>query len=186
MSSRILAWWSSPGAPPWRPGPALAARAVAHAPEELGEEVAEVASFHAVGPVRELEARVPVRRRREALPGLMALADGVVGGAPFGVGQNGIGFVDLAHARRGVGFLADVGVVLARQLAVGLADFLGAGVAGDTQHLVVVLELHDFGPPWMASGGAVAACKWAPPTPGRAVPVVPNGPGAPAGPAVRR
>ena len=76
-----------------------------------------------------LEARVPARRRRERLAGLPTLADGVIGRSPLGIGQHGVGLVDLAHAVGRVGFFADVGVVLARQLPEGLLDLLGRGIA---------------------------------------------------------
>ena len=121
----------------------LVPRGMPHAAEQLGEEVAEFAAVHAFGGTpAELEAGVPVRRRREALTSPMALADGVVGGTPLGVGQHRVGLVDLTHARSGVGLLADVGVVLACQPAIGLLDVVGAGIARDAQYLVVVPELH--------------------------------------------
>jgi hypothetical protein len=128
--------------PTARPAPA-ARRARAHAAEELAEEVAELGGVHAVGAAAgELEARIPVGRRREGLALLAALADGVVGGAPLGVREHRVGLVDLAHARGRVGFLADVRVVLARQLPEGLLDLFGGGVARHAEQLVIVLELH--------------------------------------------
>jgi len=66
----------------------------------------------------------------------------VVGRALLLVAQHVVGFVDLAHAPLGVRLLADVRVVLARQLAVGLADVLVGRVALHAERLVIVLEFH--------------------------------------------
>src|SRR5690606_9845747 len=101
-------------------GPGAAARGTA---EEAGEELAELLGPQVVeGAARELEAGAPVRGRPELLAGASRLADLVVGGAFLGIGQHRIGLVHRAHARLGVRLLADVRVVLARELAVGLLD----------------------------------------------------------------
>src|SRR6185369_9163748 len=112
----------------------------AHAPEELGKEIAEVGGL-GVGKAAagELEAGVPVRRRAEFLPWLAAPAELIVGGALLGVGEHGIGLVDLLHARFGVRLLGDVRVVLAGELAEGFLDVRRSGVAGNTKLRVVVL-----------------------------------------------
>jgi hypothetical protein len=94
----------------------------------------------------ELEARVPARRRLEVALGAAAARDAVgqrvVRGALFLVAQHVLGLVDLAHALLGVGLLADVGVVLAGELAVGLAHLVVGRGALDAQCAVVVLEFH--------------------------------------------
>jgi hypothetical protein len=97
----------------------------------------------------ELEARVPPRRRLEVALGAAAARDAigqrVVGRALFLVAQHVLGLVDLAHALLGVGLLADVGVVLAGELAVGLAHLVVRRGALDAQCAVVVLEFHGVG-----------------------------------------
>jgi hypothetical protein len=117
---------------------------VTGAAKELFEEVAVVLARAATaGTVGELEAGVPVGRRTEvALAGGLA-AQRVVGHPLLGVGQHGLRFVELGHAGLRVGLLADVGVVFARQLAIGLLDFVGGGGLGHAENLVVVLEFHD-------------------------------------------
>src|SRR6185295_15732516 len=69
-------------------------------------------------------------------------AEAVVGRALFLVAQRLVGLRHLLETLLGVGFLGDVGVVLARELAVSLLDFLVAGAALDAEDLVVVLVLH--------------------------------------------
>ena len=128
--------------------------------EECLEEVAEVrvsadrTGMSAGSPARptaspiarttsaELEATVPTRWRLEGLPAGVALRDVVVGCAALCVDQ---GLVRLRHfleARLRFGLLADVGVVLARQLAVGAFDLVLRRRARYTQRGVVVLEFH--------------------------------------------
>ena len=154
----MRAWWSPPRAarrarPPPAGWPNLVAAetttaAAAGAAEQRLEEVAEVLAGHvahagrraAAG--RELEAAVPAGRRLEVLAGAAAARQLVVGGALLRVGEHGVGLVDLAHARGRVGLLADVRVVLAGELAVGLLHRLGVGALVDPEGLVVVLEVH--------------------------------------------
>jgi hypothetical protein len=90
-----------------------------------------------------LAKRLPARRRAEFLPGLPVRAQPVIGRALFRVAQHLVGFGNLLEARLGVLFLADVGVVFARQLAVGFFDLVGRGVALHTHGLVVVLVFHE-------------------------------------------
>ncbi len=121
----------------------------AAATEKMGEEIAGFVAVHRIGTTaRELETGVPVGRRRERLTLAPALTHRVVGRTPFGIGQDGVGFVDLLHAHHRVGLLADVGVVLARQLAERLLDLLVGGIARHAEHLVVILELHGGGSSW--------------------------------------
>src|SRR5581483_961307 len=95
------------------------------------------------------EALVPVRRRAEVLARAVA-AEAVVGRALLLVLERLVGFRDLLEALLCVGLLRDVGVVLARELAVGLLDLLVARAALHAQRLVVVLVLH---PPEGGGGG---------------------------------
>ncbi len=111
---------------------------------------------------RELEARIPVRRWAEVTASACPLgrrlgAQGVVGGAPLGVGKHGVGLVHLGHALGGVGLLADIGVKFARLLAKGLLHLVGRGVLVHTEGSVVILEFHAhllLRRPLYASGGA--------------------------------
>jgi hypothetical protein len=73
---------------------------------------------------------------------LAGVAQFVIGLAFFRVGQHVVGLVDLGHALLGIGLLADIRVVLARQLAERFLDLVGAGVFGHAQSLVVVLVIH--------------------------------------------
>ena len=118
-----------------------------HAPEQLGEEVGEVPGVGAPKPrAREFEAGIPIRRRSKLLAGRMPGAERVVGGTLLGVGQHRVRLVDFLHPQLGVGFLADVRVVLARQPAKRLLDLIGAGVARHAQGFVIVLELQPAPP----------------------------------------
>ena len=93
--------------------------------EVAGVETAAIAG------AAELGAGVPVRRRLGAAL-LPSPADFVVGGALLGILQHFPGLGDVLEARLGVGLLRDVGVVLARQLAVGALDLVGRRVARST------------------------------------------------------
>lgn len=113
----------------------------AHASEQFLEKRTVIALVHGRA-AAELEPLVPPRWRCEALARLPALADSIVGGALLHIGEHRMGFVDFAHALDGIRRLADVRMVFARQLALGLLDVNGSRIAGHAQHLVVVLELH--------------------------------------------
>jgi hypothetical protein len=117
----------------------------AQVPEERLEERAEAA-------VAELELAAPLAagvepellpagRRRELLAVLPARAESVVALALLRILEHLVRLRDLREALRRALALVDVGVVLARELAVGLADLLLARVAGDPQGRVVVVEL---------------------------------------------
>ena len=113
------------------------------AAEERGEEIAEVPTEGLAGRApTELEARVPVGRWVKVLTGLPARPQPIVGGAFLGVLQHLVGLVDLLHALRCIPFLADVGMILARELAVSSLDLALGGRARDAQGLVIVFKLH--------------------------------------------
>jgi hypothetical protein len=66
----------------------------------------------------------------------------IVGGALLGTLEYFVGLADLLEAGFGVLFLADVRVIFASELAVGLLDLRLGGIARQTHDLVVVLKLH--------------------------------------------
>ena len=72
----------------------------------------------------------------------MPLPELIVGGALFGTLEYFVGFADFLEAGFGVLFLADVRMIFASELAVGLLDLRLRGIARHTHDLVVVLELH--------------------------------------------
>jgi hypothetical protein len=107
--------------------------------EQRVEEIAEATAT-------ELPAAtfvVPARRRAEVLS--LAEAAGaqlLIGVALARVLQDLVGLVDRLEALLGSRFLADVGVVLAGQPAIGGLDLRIAGARLHAERLVVVLELH--------------------------------------------
>src|SRR5690606_18237990 len=66
----------------------------------------------------------------------------VVGLAPGGIAQRLVGLVDGLELVLGAGFLADVGMVFAREPAVGGLDLRLSGIGLHAQDAVVILELH--------------------------------------------
>src|SRR5690606_2832178 len=98
----------------------------AAAPEQLLEEVAEAAGRAAAGEdlleveaARAAGAEAAGRRAHLVARTVAARAQRVVGLALGRVAQRLVGFVDRLEALLGVLFLADVGVVLAREASVG-------------------------------------------------------------------
>src|SRR5258705_1124539 len=113
--------------------------------EQRAEEIREPSRVAAVERVRAGLARVdPLESARllSALPEALPLrTDGVVALALLGIGEDLVGLVDLLEALLRLGFLVDVRMVLARELAVRLLDLLGARILRDAECLVVVLVL---------------------------------------------
>src|SRR5690606_8276091 len=130
---------------------AARAGAAATAPEQALEEIREPAARAAAGEdLLEVEVRLPAlampeaaRRRPHLVAGpVTAGAELVVGGALLRIAQRLVGLVDRLELVLGAGFLADVGVVLARQPPVG-ALALGLARAGfDPEGAVVILGFH--------------------------------------------
>ena len=134
---------------PERRGAAGAAMSAARSAEQRFEEIAEAL---ATGALVEAETAIAgsvpvllaeVRRRTEILARpIAARAQLVVGRALFLVAQHFVGFVDRLEALLGPLLLADVGVVLAGEPAIGRLEFRLAGAGLDAQSLVIILELH--------------------------------------------
>ena len=121
----------------------------ATAPEQLLEEIAEAAARAAAAGEDLLEVHAAGLALESARPGLhfvagpvAACAQLVVGGAFFRIAQRLVGLVDGLEALLRAGLLAHVGMVLARQPAVGRLDLRVAGTGFDAEDVVVVLELH--------------------------------------------
>ena len=67
------------------------------------------------------------------------MTEPVVGLAFLRVGKDFVCLLDLGETCRGVGGLVDVGVILAREPPISLADRVRRRVAFNTEHLVMVL-----------------------------------------------
>src|SRR6267378_4135502 len=122
-----------------------AAKAAAAAASECAERLEQVGQVDAAEVLAGVaaEALVPVGRRAEILPGPVR-AQAVEGGALFLVLERLVRLGHFLELLLGVRLLRDVGVVLARELAVGLLDVLVARAALDAQDLVIVLVFHSL------------------------------------------
>ena len=111
------------------PAAAAAAPAAGGLAEEVGEDVAEAARVEA----RLAAAAAPDVRERVAQLAVVLLA-------LVGIAEHVVGLGDLLEALLGLRVARVlVGVVLARELAVGLLDVVGRRLALDAEHLVVIL-----------------------------------------------
>src|SRR3569832_2115692 len=128
-----------------RRAPTAAMRAAEAASEQTLEEVAEVGGVAArETAAAELEARIPIGRRTEVLPGLPIAAELIVGRALLRVFQYLVGLADLFEPGLGVLLLAHVGVVFARELAIAALDLVLRRIAGHAQDFEIVLVIHIF------------------------------------------
>jgi hypothetical protein len=117
--------------------------AIKTAPEKGFKEITGIAGAATLRTIAgELKTSVPVWRRTEILPSLPVAAQLVISSALFEIFQDGIGFTQLLEADFGIRVLADIGMIFARQRAVGALDFILAGIARHAHDLVVVLEFH--------------------------------------------
>ena len=66
----------------------------------------------------------------------------IIGRALLGIAQYLVRLLDLLEFVLGVLFLADVRVILARQLAIGALHLIGIGAAGQPENFVIILILH--------------------------------------------
>ena len=113
-------------------GEAFAATAQAAQAAEQGiEEVAEIrllaspAAAAAGAGAGAKRSPLPARWWPKFLSCLPVAAQLIIGGAFFGIAQHFMGLGDFLEALFGMGFLADVRVILARQPAISLLDLLG-------------------------------------------------------------
>src|SRR5690606_30724665 len=128
----------APGRAPPAPEQFLEEVAEAAARATSGEDLLEVEAFLSAAAVPE-----PARRGPDLVAGAVAARAQLVVGLALGrIAQRLVGLVDLLEALLGVRFLADVGMVFARQPAIGGLDLGLAGARLDAEDRVVVLELH--------------------------------------------
>ncbi|MCY1177584.1 hypothetical protein D9M73_178980 [compost metagenome] len=104
------------------------------------EKVREIARVLAA--TAETATALPARWSLEWLAMLAITAQIVVFGALVGAFQRFIGFRGVLELGLGVLFLADIGVVFARQLAIGGLDRLVVCGRLHTENLVIVFEVH--------------------------------------------
>src|SRR6267378_1489716 len=124
------------------PRPAKPAAAPASECAERLEQVGQVDAAEVLAGVA-AEALVPIGRRTEVLPRPVR-AEAVEGCALFLVLERLVRLGDLLELLLRVRLLRDVGMVLARELAVSLLDILVARVALDAEDLVIVLVFHSL------------------------------------------
>src|SRR5215472_7437086 len=117
----------------------LAARRAASMTRETRKQVGEIDVLE--DRLRTAESLLPVRRRPEILPRGMA-TQLIVGRSLLGILQRLVGLRNLLEALLGVGLLGYIGVILARELAIGFLDVLCARGAINTERSVIVLVLH--------------------------------------------
>jgi len=108
--------------------------------EKLAEQVAETGAATPAEVVSvEVELHPGVFRRRRS-PAVRVESKLVVSLALLGIGENVVRFLNLLEFFfRGLVTGIEVGMILARQAAVGLANILLAGLARDSQKVVVIL-----------------------------------------------
>src|SRR5262245_40266802 len=117
---------------------AAACRAAEAAAKQRLEEVAEVTCVTTRKlTARELEAGIPIRWRAEILTCLPIGAELIVCGAFFRIAEDFVCLTHFLEARLGVLFLADVGMVFARELAIRAFDVVLGRIARDTHDLIV-------------------------------------------------
>jgi len=117
---------------------ASAAAPSAHATEQRLEEIAELAGLAAA----EFETCIPIRRRVELLTGLEAAADLIIGCTLLGVPRDIIENRNLLKPLLRTLLLVDVGMVLARKLAICALDRIRLSVAFDAKDFIIVLIFH--------------------------------------------
>ena len=111
---------------------------------ERGEEIGQIDVLELLPTAAESAIRkilLPALRRLEVLAGSM-VTELVVRRTLFRILQRGIGLGHFLEPGLAIRIARDIRVVLVRELAVGLLDVRGLGVARDTEDLVVILELH--------------------------------------------
>src|SRR6185369_7371619 len=120
--------------------PTRAAAGAAHVTEDRAKEIREVATLRAVFDAESAATGTGAGALSGLCVSLPVRAKSVVALALLGIRQDLVCFGDFLETLA-VLALGDVGVMLARQLAVGGLDGLGVGLPVDAENLVVVLEL---------------------------------------------
>ena len=89
-----------------------------------------------------LEALIPARRRPKILSRLPVGAELIIGGALFRILEHFIGLAHFLEARFGIGFLAHIRMIFAREFAVGPLDLVLGRIPRNAHDLVIVFEFH--------------------------------------------
>src|SRR5260221_9457178 len=124
-----------------------------HPARNAGEKIPQVEIVERERTAAELP--LPPRGRPE-LPSRTVAARLIVSGALFRVLEGFIGFAELLELLLGVLFLGNVRMIFSRELAVRVLDLLGARLAVDAHHAVVVLVFHPDSGPLPPDGVALA------------------------------
>ena len=106
------------------------------------KEVAEVGGLFGIVRLMKLKTLIPIGRRTEFFAGTVVGAKLIIGGALFRILQHLPGFANLLEAGFRVRLLADVGVILARQLPILALDLIMRRVALYAHQLIVIFEFH--------------------------------------------
>src|SRR5438309_1546414 len=114
---------------------AAAPSGAVHPARQAGEQISQIDIVERERAPAEL--LLPSRGRPELLSRTMA-AQLIVGGAFFRIPQSFIGFAELLELLLGIPFLGNIRMILSRELPVRVLDLLGARLAVDAHHAVVV------------------------------------------------
>ena len=118
------------------------ATAGGEAAEERFEKVTEAGIVATETCAAELVACIPAGRWMKLLSCFPVGAKLVVGGTLLRILQHFVSFTELLETNLGICLLADIGMILACQLAVGTLDLVLGGVTLDPHNGIVVFEIH--------------------------------------------
>src|SRR6185369_1649203 len=124
--------------------------------EQRLEKIGKVAVTALIGKI-EIRAIAEMRWRMEFVAGpVTARAQLVVGLALGRILQRLVGFIDALELFLGAFFLADVGMIFAREFAIRGLDFRVAGRGLHAENVVVILELHRCETPMQRTAASIA------------------------------
>ncbi len=126
--------------------PALTACRLTEDRFEKIAEIGRIAEARAATAAGKFETASAGCRWVEILATLVTTADVVIGGPALRIAECLVGLGHLFEAGFGVGLLADIGMIFARQLAVGAFDVVLRRCLVDTEGGVIVLEFHSVCP----------------------------------------